>query len=341
MAKVQELPTLNQVGHYTAVSNDMMKKYAGKIGIGPIVAWSLIYNRYQSSQGKASFWDEEQEDYYAIFTVKELVNFLGVSATTVNDFLNKLVNEDLLLKTKPKKGFNKANRFFPKLPFQFSKVIEHKPGIDEPISTPKKSKNTDITKKPKSGVSIIKNLLSNHLTLNYVLKDFDPYSFYSFNTKHSVINVPTANTQLGKKLKAIQKVNRYTKFEKLQDENDFETEKHRLKEIGIPDTTVTLLSAFAQNKASELKSYRIMLLEAKADVRNQALKANIDYQAFINEANDLVQDNILWAVRRTFTYMRKTCKTKQHAKNYFRSAMKSFYEAAVDAYSQDKTELAI
>lgn len=82
-----------------------------------------------------------------------------------------------------------------------------------------------------------------------------------------------------------------------------------------------------------------MILKDKVDVRNQAFNANIDYRAFINEANDLVQDNILWAVWRAFSYIRKTCKTKQHVKNYFRSAMRSFYETAVDAYAQEKTEL--
>ncbi|MCT3214516.1 hypothetical protein EFO90_09100 [Lactiplantibacillus plantarum] len=329
MAKVQELPTLNQVGNYTAVSNDMMKKYAGKIGIGPIVAWSLIYNRYQSSQGKDSFWDEEQEDYYAIFTVKELVNFLGVSATTVNDFLNKLVNEDLLLKTKPKKGFNKANRFFPKLPFQFSKVIEHKPGTDEPIPAPKEPKNTDIIDKPKSGVSVIKNTFVNHLTLNYSSSS----SCYSFYTKHSAIKQTTIGPQHATKNDTD------SEFTKTQDLNDWETAKHKLLEIGIPTETVSVLSAYSHNQADKLNMYRKLLLEAKASVRKQAKGSLIDDKAFSNEENNIVQENILWAVRRAFSYIRKSCKTKEHANNYFRATMKTFYENAVNAYAQGAVSL--
>lgn len=333
MAKVQELPTLNQVGNYTAVSNDMMKKYAGKIGIGPIVAWSLIYNRYQSSQGKDSFWDEEHADYYAIFTVKELVNFLGVSATTVNDFLNKLVNEGLLIKTKPKKGFNKANRFFPKLSLQFSKTAEHKPGIDEPIPAPQKGIDLDITDKPESGVSVIKKPSSNHLTLNYV---FNPYTSYSFNTKRSTIKLTSADRLInGQKQKKIVS----TSFKEVQDINDFEVAKHSLEDIGIPKVTVALLAAYAHNNARDLEMYRTLLLEAKADVRNTVCLADIDYSTFSNEENPLIQENIHYAVQRAFGYIRKACKTKMHAKNYFRSAMRSFYELACDAYSQGKTRL--
>lgn len=335
MAKVQELSTLNQVGNYTAVSNDMMKKYAGKIGIGPIVTWSLIYNRYQSSQGKASFWDEEQEDYYAIFTVKELVSYLGVSATTINDFLNKLVDEDLLIKTKPKKGFNKANRFFPKLTLQFSKAVNHKSGMNEPFPATKKSLRANITDKQKFNVSVIKNPVLNHLNLNYSL---DPYSSYSFNTRHSVIKNTNSTVQ---DTKILQEQATHCNFKKIQDKNDLETAIHDLKSIGIPDSTVSVLLAFSHNRADELKDYRRLLLEAKSDVRSKAMQQGIDYRAFSNEDNKLVQENILWAIRRTFSYTRKACKTKQHAKNYFRSAMKSFYETAVDAYSQGKTELVI
>lgn len=329
MTLVKNLPTINQIGNFTALSNMMMLDYSDKIGFTTVGAWSLIYNRYQSSQGKDAFWDEEQGDYYAIFTVKDLTRYLGVSDSTVNSILKTLVDEGLLFKKQKDHGFNKANLLFPILPEKYSNVIDWSEQEHEPIPEPKTEEKPASTDTPKSEVSVQKNLVANHLTLTH--SSLDPYSFYTQRTAHD--QDKTATTKIKKQEASAQQVD--ASFADLQEANEFEVVKGKLTELGLPSAAVQVLAAFSQNDSHKLEHYRVTLLEAKSDIKNKVLRnhPSVDPASFVIEENTVIQDNILWAIRRAFSYIRKSCKTEEHAKNYFRSVMKGFFEAAGNAFS--------
>lgn len=104
--------------NHADLSIDMLLEY----DIDPlaIVTWSLINDRYGSScrQSGNRFFDEKQNDYYAIFTNDELGRILKKSVNTITKYIKQLHDNGLLFK---KKAFNGANKYFPILPDRFTK----------------------------------------------------------------------------------------------------------------------------------------------------------------------------------------------------------------------------
>lgn len=106
------------LNNHADLSIDMLLEY----DIDPlaIVTWSLINDRYGSScrQEGNRFFDEKQNDYYAIFTNDELGRILKKSVNTITKYIKQLHDNGLLFK---KKAFNGANKYFPILPDRFTK----------------------------------------------------------------------------------------------------------------------------------------------------------------------------------------------------------------------------
>lgn len=342
MATKEELPATLQFGNYTGIQNDMLREYSKVIDYGALVIWSYIFNRYQSSYNRDDFWDEESGDYYAICTVEELADLIGVSAGTIRKFTDQLVKQDLLIKKKPTHGFNQANRLFPKLPEKFSKATQEET-VKRTENQEKAATKPGMTDTSKFEVSKTHFLGSNHLTFNHFSKTC--YTFYTHSPKNgrdsNIQKSADTNKQShhGPNTREITRQidSNPTALHTTEKHEDLVTVQRNLIGIGVPEVAVKLLSAHAHNDPVELGAYRKELLEAKAAVKRVAIAQGANPEAFVHESNPMIQANFIWGLQRAFSYIRKSvkknkCQTKEHLHNYFRSCMKTFYEAASQAF---------
>ncbi|WP_299515949.1 replication initiator protein A [uncultured Rummeliibacillus sp.] len=84
-----------------------------------ILVYSLINDRMQSSVKRESFYDNENMDYYVIFTREELAEKINASEKTISRCLNHLISKGLITL---KRQFNSASKIF--LPY-FEKPFEY------------------------------------------------------------------------------------------------------------------------------------------------------------------------------------------------------------------------
>lgn len=54
---------------------------------------TAIYDRMESSTQRKTFYDEQEQDYYVIYTIDEMANELEIGATTVKRVMKSLVNK--------------------------------------------------------------------------------------------------------------------------------------------------------------------------------------------------------------------------------------------------------
>lgn len=133
-----------------------------KAGLNPTEVCILtnIYNRYQLSCTHSNFFDNQENDYYVIYTYDELAKDLNISISTVKREFKKLVKLNWL---SIKRAFNRVNLIF--IP-QCKKPETCKPNstsltvcIDEEVKmTPSTSSNWSTRK--------IKNINNNTLRYN-------------------------------------------------------------------------------------------------------------------------------------------------------------------------------
>lgn len=73
------------------------------------IIYSVICDRMDSSRKRPEFYDNKENDFYVIYTIDELSNFLTLSPTTVTNALSHLTHLGFIDKVKP---FGRATRLF-------------------------------------------------------------------------------------------------------------------------------------------------------------------------------------------------------------------------------------
>lgn len=111
--------------------------------------YSLLMDRLESSKQRTQFYDKEMKDYFVIYTIAELAEFLSVSPTTVVKSYKKLVSLGLLIK---KTVFNGATKLF---------LPDH---VIEETEVAKETNNDDVI--TETGMPKLQKMSSNHTNLN-------------------------------------------------------------------------------------------------------------------------------------------------------------------------------
>lgn len=148
--------------------------------------YSILCDRMDSSRKRPEFYDSDQQDYYAIYTIEEMSKLLGLSKTPVVNSYKRLSNLGYLTKIKL---FNSATRLFlPKYEIPQSST----PKFHNQESNHINSNQTDTTRDTKDTreVNVLTQSLINKLGLSERSANmFKSLSFNSYDTLHYYVSI--------------------------------------------------------------------------------------------------------------------------------------------------------
>ncbi|MGX5378208.1 hypothetical protein ACWCL1_08195 [Ligilactobacillus sp. LYQ135] len=258
-----------------------------------------IFDRMLSSRKRKEFFDKSQNDYYVIYTIKELSEVLETSPSTVKNVLKSLTKKGWLI---IKRVFHRNNLIFisPDKQIKFFSEDNYNTSTEDCSSIDKICDNTTTQTKSNlaQGSNLSRNQNNNKQTNNYL-----------------------------DTVKSHQHVNQSTVVESETDsQNNQQVALNGLKyslihHVNLPIDAVTALFEVSNNQENEIKANVSLVLQAKAI----AAKKNNTTLRF--EQSGKVQGSLGERIKYIFNKAQKVAKNKS---KYIKQALINFFDEIIN-----------
>ncbi|AUV74099.1 hypothetical protein C1940_16675 (plasmid) [Lactiplantibacillus plantarum subsp. plantarum] len=314
------------LANYSSLPNQILRDPAyAELDMTAFLAWQLIFNRYQSSQKKAQFWDAKQNDWYAIYPLKELKVDLHCGLSKAARTLKALTKVGLL--EKKLVGLHRAYRLFPKVPYTYTKAgwVKNKTKVttnkaNKPIKSPKKSVTKPVVAQSFNYKASKRSFVRpNYLISNYLTSD-------------------TANTINPENVQLKPALNSQPENQPEHDDRELQAlAENYQSHYGLPKSAVAVIKAYSEKSAEKFMHYMSLMFQAKKTAVKyvqQHVTTPFDRTLLQHETNPVVQTSLGTMLQRLFIYMRKNTKDEIAADKYFKRSLDNFYQEAFNSAMQ-------
>lgn len=317
------------LANYSSLPNQILRDPAyANLDMTAFLAWQLIFNRYQSSQKKPQFWDAKQNDWYAIYPLKELKLDLHCGISKVARTLKALTKVGLLEKRLV--GLHRTYRLFPQIPYSYTKAgwvkktaqpVEQ--SVVKPIKKVKKAATKPVVAQSFNYKASKRSFVRpNYLIFNYLTSD----TTNTINPGESSVKIaPVANEKLTPKTSR-------------HEEQELEAlAKNYQIHYGLPASAVTIIKSYSEQSAAKFMHYMELMFQAKKTAVKyvkQHVVAPFDSTILQHESNTTIQTKLGDMLQRLFIYMRKNTSNESSADKYFKRSLDNFYQDAFNLEMQ-------
>lgn len=287
-----------------------------------------IYNRYQLSVQHSDFFDRNQNDYYVIYTGKDLAKELNVSVSTIKREIKTLVKKHWL---QIKRAFNRVNLIFipqcrkPVMDSQSAQVQNTQDdnsyaddevapmlsSIDDALSKPcqiKDSSNHGVKLTPSMGSNCTPRKINSRNTNNTYRYNSD-----TGTDQNSIQNSTTADDAKGQEESAKASVIAALTFQ------------------GIPEQAALTIKAWSKN-AEAMQQTKDLIFMAKKQAVINAEKQGVNVELTFENPNFPMQGFI----KMIDTVMPKAAQQARKANGYLYVSFLNFFERAINQILKNK-----
>lgn len=287
-----------------------------------------IYNRYQLSVQHSDFFDHNQNDYYVIYTGKDLAKELNVSVSTIKREIKILVKKHWL---QIKRAFNRVNLIFipqcrkPVLTdsdLQTQNAKDNESHADDEVA-PMLSSIDDALAEPCQ----IKDSSNHGFKLTPLMSsNCTPRKTNSKNTN----NTYRYNTDTGADQKSIQNLTNASDA-KGQEESAKASVIAAMTFQGIPEQAALTIKAWSKD-AESMQQTKDLIFMAKKQAIINAEKQGVNVELTLENPNFPIQA----FVKMIDTVMPKAARQARKANGYLYVSFLNFFERAINQILKNK-----